>query len=142
MVVVRYKVSNGVEFFENLTKATETNGVRGVHKLVLKKMTGKSKMERAVAKAAVAMERTKPSTRSDVQQKQAAAAASRDKEPSGTAAAQSNAEVVDVIRTSTPNKRKGDEMTASERDPKKATVEEDSDVEEIEVDEMTRDDKW
>jgi hypothetical protein len=50
---------------------------------------------------------------------------------------------VDIVRTSTPNKRKGD-MIASERDTKKATVDEDSDsdVEEIEVDELTRDDKY
>jgi hypothetical protein len=141
MVVVRYKVSNGVEFFENLTKATEANGVRGVHKLVLKKMTGKNKIEKAVAKAAAAMERTKPVTRND-KQVAAAATASRDKQHGGVAAAARGGETVDIIRTSTPNKRKGDEMIASERDTKKATVEEDSDVEEIEVDELSRDDKY
>jgi hypothetical protein len=143
MVVVRYKVSNGVEFFKNLTKATVANGVKGVHKLVLKRMTGKNKIEKAVAKAAAAMERTKPATRSD-KLAAAAAAASRDKQRGGEVAAARDAETVDRIRTSTPNKRKGDDMLASERDTKKATVEEDSDsdVEEIEVDEMTRDDKY
>jgi hypothetical protein len=125
MVVVRYKVSNGVEFFENLTKATEANGVKGVHKLVLKRMTGKNKIEKAVAKAAAAMERTKPATRSD-KLAAAAAAASRDKQQGGEVAAARGAETVDIVRTSTPNKRKGD-MIASERDTKKATVDEDSD---------------
>jgi hypothetical protein len=101
-------------------------------------MTGKNKVDKAVAKAAAAMEKSKPATRSDVQQKQqaAAAAASRSREPSGLARS------TEVI--STPHKRKGDDIAASEREPKKATVEDDSDVEEMEEEDggRTRDDKY
>jgi hypothetical protein len=37
--VARYRVSNGVEFYENLTKASE-GGDKRVHKLVLKNDQG------------------------------------------------------------------------------------------------------